>query len=108
MLQQEEVQCFHDSAGPPLHTILFDIEADEDKHGVYAQHTLEGLQHVLTEFEGLNLHDTVAIVVPDDAFRAAFATRLQAALDAAYPHRFQLVSPHTEHAVSHFTSYAAP
>ena len=92
MLQQEEVQCFHDSAGPPLHTILFDIEPDEDKHDVYAQHTLEGLQHVLTEFEGLNLHDTVAIVVPDDAFRAAFATRLQAALDAAYPHRFQLVS----------------
>ena len=70
------MQCFHDSAGPPLHTILFDIETDEDKHDVYAQHTLEGLQHVLTEFEGLNLHDTVAIVVADDAFRAAFATRL--------------------------------
>ena len=89
---QEEVQCFHDSAGPPLHTILFDIETDEDKHDVYAQHTLDGFKHVLTAFEGLNLHDTVAIVVPDDAFRAAFATRLQAALDAAYPHRFQLVS----------------
>jgi hypothetical protein len=61
---QEEVQCFHDSAGPPLRTILFDIETDEDKHGVYAQHTLDGFEHVLTEFEGLNLHDTVAIVVP--------------------------------------------
>ena len=70
------MQCFHDSAGPPLHTILFDIEADENKHGVYAQHTLDGFEHVLTEFEGLNLHDTVAIVVADDAFRAAFATRL--------------------------------
>ena len=103
MLQQEEVQCFHDSAGPPLHTILFDIETDGDKHDVYAQHTLEGLQHVLTEFEGLNLHDTVAIVVPDDAFRAAFATRLQAALDAAYPHRFQLVSSGPEHAASRYT-----
>ena len=89
---QEEVQCFHDSAGPPLHTILFDIETDEDKHGVYAQHTLEGLQHVLTEFEGLNLHDTVAIVVPDGKFRAAFATQLQAALDATYPGRFELVT----------------
>ena len=107
MLQQEEVQCFHDSAGPPLHTILFDIETDEDRHGVYAQHTLDGVEHVLTEFEGLNLHDTVAIVVPDDAFRAAFATRLQAALDAAYPHRFQLVSSDTEDAASHFTSCAA-
>ena len=86
------MQCFHDSAGPPLHTILFDIETDGDKHDVYAQHTLDGFKHVLTAFEGLNLHDTVAIVVADDAFRAAFATRLQAALDAAYPHRFQLVS----------------
>jgi hypothetical protein len=89
---QEEVQCFHDSAGPPLHTILFDIEADENKHGVYAQHTLDGVEHVLTEFEGLNLHDTVAIVVPDGKFRAAFATQLQAALDAAYPGRFELVT----------------
>ena len=58
------MQCFHDSAGPPLHTILFDIETDEDNHDVYAQHTLGGFKHVLTEFEGLNLHDTVAIVVP--------------------------------------------
>ena len=76
------------------------MDPNGDKHGVYAQRTLDGFKHVLTEFEGLNLHDTVAIVVPDDAFRAAFATRLQAALDAAYPHRFQLVSSDTEHAVS--------
>ena len=86
------MQCFHDPAGPPLHTILFDIEADENKHGVYAQHTLDGFEHVLTEFEGLNLHDTVAIVVPDGKFRAAFATQLQAALDATYPNRFELVT----------------
>ena len=67
----------------------------------YVNHTLLALQHVMTTFGTLKLHDRVAIVVPDGKFAAAFSAALQTALFERWPERpFQLVSAQDASALS--------
>ena len=43
----------------------------------YAQQTILSLQHVANEFVGLSLHDRLALIVPDTAFRDSLRPVLQ-------------------------------
>ena len=66
--------CAHDDAGPPLKSFLFD--ASGDRFGDYAARVRDALGHVESQFPGLGLDDRVALVVPDEPFRAALAQTL--------------------------------
>ena len=86
-----QVTSQHNATGPPLKSFMFDLEGDPIE--AYAQHTLRALNHVITTFGTLELHDRVAIVVPDEQFAAAFSGPLAAALLERWPSRpFTLVS----------------
>eukprot|EP01046_Picozoa_sp_COSAG06_P045074 COSAG06_NODE_6175_length_3068_cov_1.755136_1_plen_864_part_10 len=88
-----ETKCHHESEGPPLKSFLFDIVEGQDRFAVYAEQTLRAVQHVTTEFEGLSLHDRLAIIVPSDEFRSNLLPLLSEQLAQAYPaRRFKLVS----------------
>ena len=65
-----QVTSQHNATGPPLKSFMFDLEGDPIK--AYVQHTLRALDHVMTTFGSLVLHDRVAILVPDELFAAAF------------------------------------
>ena len=86
-----QVTSQHNATGPPLKSFMFDLEGDPIE--AYAQHTLRALNHVMTTFGSLELHDRVAIVVSDERFAAAFRAPLADALLARFPSRpFTLVS----------------
>ena len=86
-----QVTSQHNATGPPLKSFLFDLEGDQIE--AYAEHALRALNHVMTTFGSLELHDRVAIVVPDERFAAAFRAPLADALLAQFPSRpFTLVS----------------
>lgn len=106
-------QCHHRTAGPPLRSFLFDVEAEPvgeagapglpaslaklasggpdgrspsrdearlDAAGrrarAYASHVLRAIEHAVALFPGLPLHNRLALVVPDDAFRQSLEREL--------------------------------
>lgn len=92
-------KCHHDATGPPLQSFLFDLpskgtggDACPSAFQVYALHTLRALDHVVSAFPGLSLHNRLAIVVPDGDFLEKFRPELLSALAARFPGRpFRLV-----------------
>jgi hypothetical protein len=74
-------KCTHTVAGPPLKSFLFEEPGSTTSlHATYAEHVVRAIEHVKTTFPKLRLHNRVAIVVPDDAFRLALRPALQEAL----------------------------
>ena len=53
----------------------------------YAAQTVRAIQHVVSEFPGLSLHDRLAIIVPNRDFRGQLAPPLQRQLASAFPER---------------------
>ena len=76
-------ESHNSSSGPPLKSFLFDIADGEDRFESYAQQTVCALKSVLSTFPGLDLHDRVAIVVPDDEFKGSLGPVLLRMLPAA-------------------------
>ena len=91
-----KVTSQHNATGPPLKSFLFDADGSPgsaEYFGSYVEHTLRALHHVMTTFGTLELHDRVAIVVPDSGFAESFGPLLERALSERWPKRpFQLVS----------------
>ena len=59
----------HNATGPPLKTLIFDASADAGaREAAYVTHTIRALRHISTTLGDLDLHDRVAILVPDGAF----------------------------------------
>ena len=87
-------KCHNESEGPPLKSILFSLaEMTGSIDELYAMHTTRALRHIITDFPDLSLHDQLAIVVPDAAFRSRLAPLLERRLADAFPERkFELVS----------------
>ena len=78
--------CYHGSKGPPIKTFLFEMSGS-----TYLDQTLHAIRHLRYKYGKLNLHDRLAIVVPDEDFLRQLQPPLQAALDAEY-NSFELVS----------------
>jgi hypothetical protein len=79
-------KCTHTVAGPPLKSFLFEAPSlTTSLHATYAEHVVRAIEHVKTTFPKLRLHNRVAIVVPDDAFRLALRPALQEALRLRFP-----------------------
>ena len=81
-------RCAHEAEGPPLQSFLFDIPAESDRYDTYAEHIVRAIrQLVCVEFEGLCLHDRLAITCPDRTFveklRPLLAQRLASALQTS-------------------------
>lgn len=75
-------RCHHESTGPPLKTFLFDAAADsDDLFSKYATEVITVLGFILKEYHGLDLHDRVAIIVPDKTFLVSFKAALTTELD---------------------------
>lgn len=91
-----EVTSQHNAQGPPLKSFLFDAggsPGSAEYFDSYAEHTLRALEHVMTTFGTLELHDRVAIVVPDDKFVKGFSPALETALSGRWPERpFHLIN----------------
>ena len=83
--RENETKCAHDSDGPPLKSFLFDVGPDEDRFEKYSAQVMEAMEAVTDEFEGLRLHDRLAIIVPDEAFRSNLAPVLSAYMEKQYP-----------------------
>ena len=62
-------ESHHGSSGPPLKSFLFDVVDGDDRFECYAKQTVSAIKSILTTFPGLDLHDRVALVVPDDEFK---------------------------------------
>jgi len=83
-------KCHHEATGPPLKSYLFDMpgaESDTCIFETYADYTIRALDHVVTTFPGLNLHNRLAIIVPDAAFLEHFRPKLATALTNRFPDR---------------------
>jgi hypothetical protein len=80
-------KCHHESEGPPLQSFLFDIKDDENRYEDYAAQTVRAVQHVVAEFPGLDLHDRLAIIVPDSDFRDQLGPPLGRQLASSLPER---------------------
>ena len=81
-------RCFHDSTGPPLVPFLFDT-GEGARFESYATGILAALQHVTSTFPGLRLHDRLAILVPDAAFRIGLQSQLIRSLAGSTETRLQ-------------------
>ena len=83
----------HNATGPPLKTFVFDAIPDRlARQAAYVEHTIKALKHVSATLGDLDLHDRVAIVVPDDEYASHFRDELAPALLAAYPwRRYRLI-----------------
>jgi hypothetical protein len=95
--EEEEAECHHNSSGPALIPLLFD-PTSQDTAG---SKVLQALQVVMDTFPGLNLHDRVAIIAPDEDFIQAFKKSVcdsssDGEQESVYVHvgdqRFRLVS----------------
>ena len=80
-------RCHHDSTGPPLKSYLFDVDdaAFSSVAACYAHHTCDALAFLRETYNGLPLHDRLAVLCPDAAFAAAFGPELVAACDRRFP-----------------------
>eukprot|EP01047_Picozoa_sp_COSAG01_P033072 COSAG01_NODE_2418_length_7734_cov_8.527570_5_plen_385_part_01 len=91
----DDVPCHHASDGPPLKSFIFDVADGSDRYETYASQTLQAVRSVQAKFDGLNLHNRLAIVVPDSEFRAQLLLPLERQLEEAYPQQFELVDAAT-------------
>jgi hypothetical protein len=65
----EQTTCLHGATGPPLIPLLFDTPPDVTSRScVYAAKVVGALRLLVYEYSGLELHNRVAIIVPDHAF----------------------------------------
>ena len=73
-----KISCQHSAAGPPLKAFMFNLEGgvrlglNDGQVRLYAGKTVEAIEHVISMFSSLRLHDRVAIVVNEailNAFR---------------------------------------
>eukprot|EP01047_Picozoa_sp_COSAG01_P067792 COSAG01_NODE_9645_length_2381_cov_1.943032_2_plen_547_part_00 len=87
----ERTSCAHGVRGPPLRSILFDAEGGSNEPAAYAEHTRQAIRQIVETFPRLSLHDRLAIIVPDEDFRAQLRPLLERELHAAFPGRFELV-----------------
>jgi hypothetical protein len=88
--------CKHGVTGPPLVSRLFDEKSEPgspEHYDAYAKHIAKAFTgDIASKFRGLILHDRVAILVPNDLFRAEMAKRLPALLQGNGSRKFKLVS----------------
>jgi len=86
--QKELTSSQHNATGPPLKTFVFDASSDtQGWTSAYVEHTIKAIQHVSRSLGDLDLHDRIAIIVPDDETLTALRNPLQAALKVAYAQR---------------------
>ena len=86
-------RCHHQVPGPPLLPILFDSCGKEERMQQYATQTVVALKRVNRDFSGLRLHNRLALIVPNAAFRESFEQLLQDALNDAFSDvRFHLMN----------------
>ena len=71
-------RCFHETDGMPLRSYIFEVEGD--RFECYASQTLRALKAIQKDFQGLSLHNRVAIIVPDAEFRKELSPALSKAL----------------------------
>lgn len=91
----DDVQCQHGVRGPPLVPFLFDHCGDDEearfKH--YVQGVVNSLQNIFTACAGMDIHDSLAILVPNAEFKCDIEPLLRAALDAKFPEsQFSIVN----------------
>ncbi len=86
----------HGVTGPPLASVLFDEKSEPGSpewFEAYAKNVIKALsEKVISRFGGLNLHDRLAILVPDDTFKKELAPRLSVLLESDSGRKFKLVS----------------
>jgi len=64
-----EIQCSHNDIGLPLMVSVFNPPEDgKTIFEVYARKVIEGIQDIFIKFPEIDLHDRLAIIVPDDHF----------------------------------------
>eukprot|EP01047_Picozoa_sp_COSAG01_P035256 COSAG01_NODE_2693_length_7243_cov_4.778695_1_plen_1576_part_00 len=97
-------RCAHDSEGPPLKSFLFDIDYQHERYQAYATKTVRAVRDVTDTFDGLNLHDRLAIIVPDADFAEQLRPELSRELEAEFAdtRRFKLVTAAEASAVCSF------
>ena len=78
----------HSATGPPLKTFIFDPSSDRQASLVqHVKHTIKALLHISSTLGELDLHDRVAIILPDSEAADAIRTPLEHAVALAYPKR---------------------
>jgi hypothetical protein len=86
-------RCHHQVPGPPLLPILFDNRGKKERMVLYASRTVDALKRVHHDFQGLRLHNRLALIVPDATFRKDFMQPLQQAFSDAFKDvRFHLIN----------------
>jgi hypothetical protein len=81
-------KCHHDAEGPPLKSFLFDLDLDtEDQFEKYAEQIVAAIRHIDESFPGLNVHNQLAIIVPDQEFRRQLLGPLEKRLHEDFPGR---------------------
>jgi len=86
----------HGVTGPPLVSVLFDEKSkpgSPEWYDAYAKHINKALKEkVISKFRGLNLHDRLVILVPDEVFKEEITSRLSMLLEGYETRKFKLVS----------------
>jgi len=67
--------------GPPLRTYIFPPVADP--YAAYVTETVRALTDICKQHKDLSLHNRLAILVPDEAFKTEYVPRLEKALASA-------------------------
>jgi hypothetical protein len=87
-----QTECQHESKGPPLKTFLFDVSSATSREVEYVEQTMRAVAYLQKSYQGLSLHNRLAILVPDAAFLASIREPLEQRLTATYPERgFRLI-----------------
>ena len=73
------------SDGPPLKTYIFESDGERSTLQSYCKHTITALWDLLCAYPGLSLHDSLAIIVPDEPFREQFRPLLRKTLEEEIP-----------------------
>ena len=47
----EQTECHHQSEGPPLKSLIFSLQRDQDRLQRYADRTLRAVEHITDTFE---------------------------------------------------------
>jgi hypothetical protein len=75
---QELIGCVHKSQGPPLRPFLFDGEGGQaEESEQHAKEVVNAIAELLEEFPGLELHNRLAVIVPNEHFRVLFCDSLE-------------------------------
>ena len=84
------VRCHHSSNGPPLKSLLFQV--DGDRFACYARELRRALELVLDEFRSLHLHNRLVILVPDADFLSLLREPLERELRSLSDRSFEIVT----------------